>query len=97
MREDSVRHRSWDPATGNPTLSSGLVDDLLHAIAGALIAAAPAATGTPVGACGAAGLVAGLIRELEQMWQDCDFDFGWGRARDVAGWLAGALLAGVLL
>jgi hypothetical protein len=41
--------------------------------------------------------VAGLIRELEQMWQDCDFDFGWGRARDVAGWLAGALLAGVLL
>jgi hypothetical protein len=71
-----------------------VVDDLLHALGGALVAAA---TGAPPWACAAAGLVAGLIRELEQMWRDGDFDFGWSRARDVAGWTAGALLAGLAL
>jgi hypothetical protein len=74
-----------------------LVDDLLHVLGGGLVAAAPAAVGAPLWACAAPGLVAGLIRELEQMRRDGDFDFGWSRARDVAGWLAGALIAGLAL
>ncbi len=90
-----------EQAPAAPELDAGpaseLVDELLHALGGALVAAAPAAAGAPLWACAVTGLVAGLIRELEQMWREGDFEFGWGRARDVAGWLAGALFVGLAL
>jgi hypothetical protein len=86
------------PAPAREARAAGdLVDDLLHALGGGLVAAAPAASGAPLWACAVPGVVAGAIRELEQMRRDGDFDFGWSRARDVAGWLVGALIAGVAL
>jgi len=72
------------------------LDDVAH-FAGAALFPVPAVLGWPV----VSAILYGLLREHAQMQQKKkdlghSWDWGWGRTRDMLGWLAGgALIQGV--